>query len=338
MTTEPTTFPRDWCQRLSAGVEALGIGFEEHLTSIGLPPDLDAFRRREAILLLAANAALTADEGLGLLSLPTPPGSFALRVGTMMTCQTLGAALTVCHSFTRVSRLPIRIHFGHQGPEASISISVEGADADAVATAEDMFASAVFGVLTWLVGRDLPLIRVTTRLAGSPFLGQRHPILRAEVLAGDVTRLVFPAPCLDWPIVSRNTMTPIWDASQWFGREVLSANQPLRQVRAPKTAHTGEAAPTGESDLDLTTRTRLAHMRDLVATTDLSFSEIARRLGFSGTRNLRRFVRIHTGCTPTVLRQQSRQIPTLPLSDLAGRVQLALRSLDLASLQSAGPP
>ena len=334
MSTEPTTFPRDWCRRLSAGVEALGVSFEDHLVSLGLSPNLEAFRRREAVLLLAANAALTADEGLGLLSLPTPPGSFALRVGTMMTCQTLGAALAVCHSFTRVSRLPIRILFERRGPEASISISVDGADPDAVATAEDMFASAVFGVVTWLIGRDLPVIRVTTRLAGSPFLGQSHPILRAPVLAGDATVLVFPASCLDWPIVSRTTLTPIWDASQWFGREVLSAKQshPLIQPLSPSQA--GQIPGAEEDDLDPTTRRRLAHMRDLVATTDLSFAEIAQRLDFADAYGFRRFVRTHTGLTPTALRQQSRHFPTLPLSDLAGRVKLALRSLDLASFQA----
>ena len=338
MAIEPTTFPRDWCRRLSAGVEALGIGFEDHLVSLGLPPDLELFRRREAILLLAANAALTADEGLGLLRLPTPPGSFALRVGTMMTCQTLGAALAVCHSFTRVSRLPVRILFGQAGQDATISISADGSNPEAVATAEDMFASAVFGVLTWLIGRDLPVIRMTTRLAGSPFLGRSHPILRTTVLAGDQTGFVFPANCLDWPIVSRTTLTPIWDASPGFGREILSAKPSRPRVQAPTDSLPGQIAPSKDDDLDPTTRRRLAHMRDLVATSDLSFSEIAQRLGFADAHGFRRFVRAHTGLTPTALRQQSRQVLTLPLSDLAARVQLAMRSLDLASLQASAPP
>jgi len=334
MANAPTTYPRDWCRRLSAGVEALGVGFEDHLASLGLDRDLQTFRRREAILLLAANAALTADEGLGVLSRPTPPGSFALRIGTMMTCQTLTSALSVCHSFTRVSRLPVRIYFDQAGPEATVSISADGADPDQVATAEDMFAAAVFGVLAWLVGRDLPVIRMTTRLAVSPFLGQSHPILRGPVLAADVTSMVFPAPCLDWPIVRRMTRTPIWDASQWFGQEVLSGTGPRHVPVAERPSRSGPVGEGGVIDGDRSTRLRLAHMHDLVATTDLPFSDIALRLGLAGAPELRRFVRTHTGLSPTDLRRQSRLRPGLPLSDLAGRVQQALSSLDLARFES----
>lgn len=342
MAHEPTTYPRDWCLQLSAGVVARGIRFEDHLQSLGLDGDLALFRRREIILLLAANAALTMDEGLGLLDRPTPPGSFALRVGTMMTCQTLGAALVVCHSFTRVSRLPIRILFSETGDEARVAIAAEGADAEAVAIGEDIFLTAIFGVLNWLVGRDLPPRRVTTRLVDSPFLGQSHPILRAAVDLDTITSFSFPRSWLDWPVVNRKTLSPIWDACLWFGSQVLSSSaQATSDARVSGHAIAALASPnsatTARREIDWSARHQLAPVQDLIATTDLAFTEIAHRLGFADSHDLRRFVRAQTGLTPSALRKASRQVPAAPLSDMASRIQQAVSSLDLASVQTRSP-
>lgn len=348
-------YPEAWIRQICGGVLARGYDLETHLRGLGIDPHKAAFTRGETVLITVANGNLLDDEALGLIPSRIAPGALALRTGTMMTCPTLGAGIIVSNHFTAVTRSPLLVRFVTEPDQVRLVVSVPGLDTPGARVLEELTLFAVLVLISWLVGRLIPVTSLTTRLDDYPFLGVRHPLLNLAAERDDQTSLTIPKEALDWPIVAEMTAEPIWESISWFelamsnrveGESVLILGQQipldelasLRMEESVPRADVGERqvrrrliAELGKSFRDVKHDLMVAIARELLTGTDLTLDEISARLGYLEPRSFRRFIKSQTGLTPSQLRLAGRPHPLEPDPNVQAQVRARVGFMELGA-------
>lgn len=219
------------------------------------------------------------DEFFGLAAQPMRPGSFSLMCHAILHAPTLERALRRALRFMNVvlddPRATLRLHDG----EAEILLTDR--DGPRPAFAYRTYWLILMGVLCWLVGRRLPLIRVDFAGSAPPDRADYHQFFGAPVTFGQPhSRLVFAARYLSLPTI--------------------------RDEKALKTflrAAPGNILLRYRHDQDLTTRIR-ARLRACASDDWPDFDTLARDLGLS-TATLRRRLRSE-GQSFSVIRDEIR--------------------------------
>ena len=355
-------YPEAWIRQISAGIVARGHDLTSHLAALGIDPAKSGFTRGEVVLVTVANGNLLNDEALGLISSRIEPGALALRVGTMMTCPTLGAAVIVSNHLTSITGSPVKIRFTPEGDQVRLIVSVPDDPSDGAGVLAELTIQAIFVLVSWLVGHILTVINFTTPLRDYPFLGMRHPVLNVDVSPGRETCLTFPREALDWPIVAEMTTQPIWESLSWYqlalsnrvdgetvrilGQQIpLDELASLRMDESVPEAEVGErqvrrrlVAELGKTFRDVKHDLILDIAKELLSGTNLTLEEIAARLGYLEPRSFRRFIKGRTGLTPSQLRAAGRPQPLEPNPNAKAQVRAQVRYMDLDSTPAAGQP
>ena len=348
-------YPEAWIRQISAGVTARGHDLANHLASLGIDPTKETFTRGEMVLVTVANGNLLDDEALGLLPTRVAPGSLALRVGTMMTCPTLGAGILVSNHLTAITRSPIQIRFVTEGDQVRLTVTGTDGGCTGARVLEDLTIHAVFVLISWLVGHLITVTNFTTPLADYPFMGQRHPIMNVETCSGPETSLTFPREALDWPIVVEMTTQPISESMTWYqlalsnrvegaSVRVLGQQIPLDELASLRMdgsvpeAEVGErqvrrrlVAELGKTFRDVKHDLMVDIAREMLSGTDLTLEEIAARLGYLEPRSFRRFIKGKTGLTPSQLRAAGRPQPLEPNPAAKAEFKARVRYMELDS-------
>jgi AraC-like DNA-binding protein len=348
-------YPEAWIRQISKGVTARGHDLASHLARLGIDPDKSAFTRGEMVLVTVANGNIREDEALGLLPTRVAPGTLALRVGTMMTCPTLGAGIMVSNHLTAVTRSPILIRFVTEDDQVRLTVTATDGDCDGARVLEDLTIHAVYVLISWLVGHLITVTGFTTPLPDYPFLGLRHPIMNVETCPGRETSLTFPREALDWPIVAEMTTQPIWESMSWYqlalsnrvegasvrilGQQIpLDELASLRMDDSVPEAEVGErqvrrrlVAELGKTFRDVKHDLMVDIAKELLSGTDLTLEEIAARLGYLEPRSFRRFIKGQTGLTPSQLRAAGRPQPLEPNPTAKAEFKARVRYMELDS-------
>ncbi|QBF29054.1 AraC family transcriptional regulator [Pseudomonas tructae] len=262
------------------------------------------------------------DEFFGMDPRGLRSGSLAFMCRASMTQPTLGAGLETALAF-------LGLMFEHLQPtlvrQQSLAEIVIGEPQDEPRRAFTYFTfwMIVHGVACWLAGRRIPILAIELRCAEPPFCDD-YRVMFSENLQFDRprTRMIFAADSLDVPI-RRSAQELQRFLAQAPGNILVKYRDPaslarrirqdLRQIAPcawPETASLAERLCLSASTL----RRRLADegqtyqgLKDSVrkelaiswlAEVELSFAQIAERLGFADSSSFYKAFRKWFGCNP----------------------------------------
>lgn len=249
-----------------APLTARGIDAAQVLEAVGIDPDLTApVSPAEYGRLWLAVSDRIGDEFFGLAASPMRPGSFSLMCHAILHAPNLERALRRALRFLNVvlddPRGMLRMGDGQA------EIILNDRDGPRPAFAYRTYWLILMGVLCWLVGRRLPLIRVDFAGSAPPDRADYHQFFGAPVTFGQpASRLVFAARFLTLPTIRDEKQLKLFLRS-------APANILLRY----------------RHDQDLTTRIR-NRLRDLAPEEWPDFDVMAGELGLSPA-SLRRRLR-----------------------------------------------
>ncbi|MEX6504432.1 AraC family transcriptional regulator [Pseudomonas zhanjiangensis] len=270
------------------------------------------------------------DEFLGYDSHGMPQGSFALISRGLIQTDTLGQALRQCLSSLRLFIRDIQGELSLHGDRAVILLHNRQQDPLVRSVAEEIYLSAVLGLLCWLAGRRIPVDRSQFGHP-RPEHGDDHlfwgPNLSYEA---SHTEIEFAANYLQLPVVqdlpalkSFLRTSPQWLIVRFSNRQGLSAwvYKALRhcsyeqwptlpELAAERTTSVAsfrrQLQREGFSFQELKNEVRRAIAFDCLRNSELSIASIAEKAGFREASAFHRAFKQWTGDSPGSYRMKWR--------------------------------
>lgn len=229
----------------------------------------------------------------------------------------LGDGLEALSKFYRFSSANFRLQLTTEGIYTHLAIQGQnGSDWESVH--EDIQLSYLISCLSAYAGRRFPIVRITTRDPSHVSLGTAHYALKAPVLLGPRSEVVFPKACLAmtpaWQPAGDFLWNPVYESLKFLEPPFISSvhtklthqdlkidNLASQNNMAPST-YRRKITQSGLSFRALKERVLLEATLELIQDKSWKIDAIAAELGYADARSLRRFVKRTTGQTPGDLR------------------------------------
>lgn len=320
-------------QQVLLGAQRRGVDCNSLLQRAGIPTALlDAPLSRVTTAQYAKLLRLLRremrDEFWGLTSKPVPPGSFSQACRLMIHGRTLGDALRAGFRSYHLTLADFAPRLQMHGDTASIRMVTNRPRDAALSYAERTFCFLCYGIMCWLVGRRVPLLRVTYPHDATPWGNEVErmfaaPLLRdAQQMGVDVEARWLQLPIVQTPQAMESFLRGAPDNLLVKYRDQSSLVERIRRLLRRQLA-TGlpslEDVSRAVSLSPQTLRRRLQAeglgyqkikddlRRDVaieyLGQADLTLLEIAARLGFSEASTFHRAFKDWTGQAPGVYRQ-----------------------------------
>ena len=313
--------PISQVMRHCAGIARLGNSVDEvlrqSLIERSFGDDRDQVSFDQFGLLMLNTASWIDDESSGLGTRRIDSGIGALAAHAVMGCSTLEYALAamgrIYHSTS--------IRFGVVLEEEDALLVVHGdkAQSDPLAPVlEELYTIFLFGILSYFVGRPLPVRAHQTRDPLHANLQGRHWATFAPVRLADVAGLRVPRTVLAAHRVGQGSDHIYWDMIQpWLslaeGHAALADARfvKLEDLRVDVLAAEACVSPSTLRRKMTRTQGGFRQVRQrlvvdaglqLLRGSSRSVDAVAAELGYADARSFRRFIKAATGMTPEVLR------------------------------------
>jgi AraC-like DNA-binding protein len=271
------------------------------------------------------------DEVPGLLSRRVPLGAMKYALMAMMSAPTIGAAIYRYSRFSRLFNDDYELVLQRGPLLATLTVAPYGSERRFHPMAIELNLKVFHGLASWLIGRNLPLVRVDFTAGQPGYVDDLSLLFPCKLhFAQTQDQMVFEASLLDikvqrnasemrsflehqprdWlhPAVSAQpAKSEVWqylldtNPSTPTLAEVASALRVSVRTMARRLASEGQTFQSIKDDLrrDIAI-SRLAHSSDTVA-------QIAHDLGFEDPSSFYRAFRLWTGVTPRAYRSASEE-------------------------------
>lgn len=320
---DPRTF--DWFRSTPGDAVLGGLDLDCLLRRSLVEPTASELSPEQHFLLMLNSIDISDDECHALADRRLPPGFSALGLRAMLGTSSVEAALRVLARYYAVASGVFALEVRSGQGLTRIALRAEAKHRDRAAMLEEIWLMALYMFLTWFAGRRLPLLAMTVARPNHPDIGGAHWAFGAPLSNADLTSILVPTNCLQWPRRAADVDEPIWEAMRFWldetapppGEGVLDAA--FAGAEAPARTRLREAfeglalcdrqlsrrirRETGASFRDLRGEALVELARDLLRNTDERVEEIGARLGYAEERSFRRFMRGRTGLTPAQIRR-----------------------------------
>ena len=336
----------DWFRPASGEAFLGGLDLDALLRRSLVEPTATDLSPEQHFLLMLNSIDITDDECHGLADRPLRPGFAAVGLHAMLGTCSIEAALRVLARYYALSSGVFALDLREDQGLTRIALRAEGRRRDQAAMLEEIWLMALYMFMTWFAGRRLPLLAMTVARPSHPDIGAAHWAFGAPVAYAELTSILVPTSCLQWPRRAADAEEPIWEAMKFWldetvpppGEGILDAA--FAGAEAPARTRLREAFEgLALCDRQLSRRIRREHgvsfrdlrgdalvdlARDLLRNTEESVEDIGARLGYAEERSFRRFMRSRTGLTPAQIRREA-----APDSDLRAIVRSMARKLQV---------
>lgn len=319
-----------------SGVRQAGLDGDRILARAGIDRDLlerpdGRLSQRQFAALIRLLTRITRDEFWMLCSRPIKPGSFRTMCDLLVRCRDLREAVQAGCRFYRLLIDDFTIRCGVADGEACIWMTDRIADPERRRMLNGAVLFFVYGLICWLVGRNLPLAAVGYAFGPRPFGAELEPAYGTRIAYHSPrTELRFAAALLDLPVLPdaqhlRRFLasmphalllryrddTGIAERVRAALRRDLAGNPGLAEVAAqlglqPQALRHRLRTDAGLGFQDLKDQVRSDAALHLLQGSRLSLEDLAVALGFSEISAFHRAFRRWTGRTPGEVRQAGR--------------------------------
>lgn len=271
----PITIPVAFVHGLLAGVRARGEPVDRFLAGAGIAPELleHAGARVTAsqyTVLFRLLIDLRDDEGLGFMSRPLKPGSFALMARSALGARSLDAAIHRVSQTFWLLQDDVVLERMQEGELAGVGLRFSSALGNPPVSLHEMLVRIVWRLLAWLAGGRLPAVRFDFAFDNPPHADNYGKIFPADLEFG-------------------RGQTAFWFDAAWLRSPVRRDEAALRTFLADAQANV--IAPRSANDV-VSSRVR-SYLQgaqpawpDLAVTASalhMSITTLQRRLAMEGT-------------------------------------------------------
>ncbi|WP_043349200.1 AraC family transcriptional regulator [Cupriavidus basilensis] len=275
MPPPPVTISIALVHGMLAGVRARGQSCDVYLADAGIAPDLlrEAGARVTGAQYIALFRSLIdrlGDEGLGLLSRPLKPGSFALTARSALGAPDLETAIRRIARTFRLVQDDIELVPVREAGLAGLALHFTHAAQARPGFLDEMLLRVFWRLLAWLAGGQLPAARFDFAFECPPHVGSYGKVFPAQLNFGQPrTAIWFDAVRLESPV--RRDEAALWDFLAQAQANVIMPRRREEMTSARVRGHLQRTQPAWP---------------DLAATADalhMSTSTLQRRLATEGT-------------------------------------------------------
>jgi AraC-like DNA-binding protein len=252
----------------------------------------------------------------------------------------LGDGLEALCKFYRFSSANFRLQLTTEGAYAHLAIQGQSGNAWE-AVHEDIQLSYLVSCLSAYAGRLFPVAAMTTRDRSHTSLGTAHYALKAPVVLGARSEVVFPKACLAmtpaWQPAGDFLWSPVYETVKYveaafnpqtrkkLTQQDLKIDVLASQNNMAPSTYRRKIAQSGLSLRGLREQVLLESTLDLIHDRSWTIDAIAAELGYADARSLRRFIKRTTGQTPGELRASASAAIAPP--DVLARLKDTVTSL-----------
>lgn len=337
----PVEFPRSlidaaYVGLVTSGMRQAGADIDHVLRRAGIAPEMISehgarLSQKQFANLIRTMTRVSRDEFWMLCDRPVKPGTFRTMCRLLVRCSTLREAVRTGCQFYHLVVDDFTVRIGENAHEGAIWVTDRIADPERRRMINGATIFFVYGLMCWLVGRQLPLHTVHYVFPEQSFSSGLEPVYKAPLLFNQArTELRFDPEILDLPIIPDEErlahflasvpsvlLVRYRDESSFTERvrSVLRRNI-ARQLSLEDVATTLAISPqtlrrrlqdeSQRSFQDLKDRVRHDVAIHLLQKSRLPLEEVAISLGFSELSTFHRAFRRWTGSAPGEFRQASR--------------------------------
>ncbi|MGT2430077.1 AraC family transcriptional regulator [Cupriavidus basilensis] len=206
MSPSPVTISIALVHGILAGVQARGQPCDVYLADAGIAPALlqEAGARVTADQYIGLFRSLIdrlGDEGLGFLSRPLKPGSFALTARSALGAPDLETAIRRIARTFRLVQDDVELVPVREADLAGLALQFTGTAAAPPAFLHEMLLRVFWRLLAWLAGGQLPAARFDFAFACPPHVGSYGKVFPAQLHFGQARSAIwFDAVRLESPV------------------------------------------------------------------------------------------------------------------------------------------
>lgn len=308
----------------------------------------------EHTLMMLNSIDMTGDEGHALGIEPIRKGYASVGIRSMLSRPTLGDALVVLSRYFAATSSVFTLDVARAGATARISLHARAKDPHSGSVLEEIWFNALYAFSCWFVGRRIPVRKASLTGVNQTELGPARLAQAGSMLVGATTSIEISVECLDWKRVISTVQEPVWEAmSSWLEEQSRPGQcggigwlrSTLDMTEAPAKTTAREAAGNDPvSSRQLARRLQRRHgvgfrqlriealvgmAEELLLASPEPIEAIAARLGYAEERSFRRFMRKHTGLTPSQMRKGAPRSSSGPDREVMDRIHALTRKIDV---------